>query len=111
MAVETENVVHALALVSLANPPILGSQNGFIEGSLTRVSTGVHRISLVTPLDTNDGIALISNAAGSSRQLSATIQDLASDGPNNVILYGFDDAGDPADVGPCALVIYRFPRS
>lgn len=109
MSVETENRVHAMALLSLSNPPAMGAQVGFVENTLTRVTTGVYRVQLVDALDNGDGVIVLTQQSGASFQLSGRIASYASEGPNNILLDAFDDAGDPADAGAIAIVIYRFP--
>ncbi len=109
MAIETENRVHAMALLALNNPPVIGPQVGLVENKLTRVGVGVFRVQLVEPLDQTDGLCVVTPQSGASFGLSARILSYATEGPNNLIIEGYDDAGDSADPGTVSLVVYRFP--
>lgn len=111
MSVEIANNVHAMGLLFLANPPLIGKNNGFTPNSLTRLSAGVYRLALVDPLDVFGGGIIVMPAADTARMVSARFRNFADEGPDNILINSFDAAGAAADIGEVFAIVYRYPTS
>lgn len=109
MSVEIANKIHAEGSLFLGNPPTIVRSQGFTL--LSRVGAGVFRCGLVEPLDFLGGGILIQPAADTARMVSARIRSLAAEGPDNILISCFDDAGAPADIGEVYAIVFRFPTS
>lgn len=110
MSIEIANELHALATVNLANvadSAILVKNCGFAAAA--RASTGIFTFTLLTPLDSTDGVVFVQHAAQTSRIVVAALLTLASAGDDNIQVNGFTDAGAAADTGLAYLSVYRYP--
>ncbi len=107
MAIENTNLMHAMATISLANPPVIGRNEGV--ASIVRDSAGVFSVTLKEPLQVGQGQALALHAGGNSRIVNAQIA--AGVAVDNLKIFGFTDAGVAADTGDCYLFVLRYPTS
>lgn len=110
MSIEIPNVVHAFATLNLSNvaDSALITKAAGIRAA-HRVSAGVYTITPDEPLDAGAGIAILQNAALSSRTSSAQVAAIATEGEDNILLSTFTDAGVAADIGAAYLVLLRYP--
>lgn len=110
MAIETPNLLYAMASLNLAN--VADSAlivKGFGFSAAARASAGVYTLTLLEPLDLGGGAVFITHAAGTSRIVVAQLLSIASAGLDNVQVNGFTDAGVAADTGEAYLSVFRYP--
>lgn len=109
MAIETANLVHALANLNLNNPPSVV----FAEGidtvlGINRIGAGEYEVAAVPPLDILQGVGQATLQSGVAGAVTVRVRDLSL-GPRNILIQTFDMAGAPADLGRCALTLFRYP--
>jgi hypothetical protein len=107
MAVEITNLMHAMATITLANPPVITKNQGI--ASIVRDSAGVYSVTLVEPLQEAQGQAVAVHGGATSRVVNAAIA--AGSAVDNLKIYGFTDAGVAADTGQCYLQVWRYPTN
>jgi hypothetical protein len=110
MAAEIANIVHALAVLNLNNPPSVIRGSGIpVTGGVTRLGVGVYEVAADPPLDITEGMGVATPIEGTG-QVSVSVRDHSTFGPGNILVSTFSAAGAPADNGATALVLYRFPQ-
>ena len=108
MAVEIANVVHALAILDLNNPPSIMRGSGI--ASVTRLGVGVYEVAADPPLNITEGIAQVTPIEGAGPIVTASIRDHGTFTPGNILISTFTNAGVAADIGGVNLTLMRIPQ-
>lgn len=104
MAIEIKNMVHAMAVFTAANPPVMVKSFG-VTG-VTRLGAGIYDLTLRDPMQVADGTSLVTVSGGGTNVGAAAVLN----GSGGCRVTAYNAAGAAADgAGVVTAMVIAYP--